>query len=134
MIKNFILDEATVVALQSLATDMGESCSEVVRQALRSYISLKRTRPGSGPPPKLANKLVKKYGGRCCGCGKTIEELRKEKNKYYVNSHKNRLDLHHKDFNPENNKPTNLRLYCKSCHDDIHHPQRVAKREANGKR
>lgn len=32
-----------------------------------------------------------------------------------------KLDVHHKDRNPENNDPSNLRTLCHTCHMRLHH-------------
>ena len=30
------------------------------------------------------------------------------------------LEVHHKDRNRNNNEPSNLRVLCKDCHDELH--------------
>jgi len=37
------------------------------------------------------------------------------------------IDIHHKDFNHQNNNPDNLMLVCRSCHMKIHNPKSVCK-------
>ena len=52
----------------------------------------------------LYRKLAVLYlGGKCIKCG-----------------HTQRLNLHHKDNNPENNEVSNIELLCVSCHQRGH--------------
>ena len=36
-----------------------------------------------------------------------------------------RLDVHHKDFDEQNNDPENLQVLCRSCHMKIHRPKPI---------
>lgn len=53
-----------------------------------------------------------------------IEE--REKKCEICGSTKN-VDIHHKDFNHQNNNSDNLMLVCRSCHLKIHNPKSVCK-------
>lgn len=62
------------------------------------------------------------YGPRW---GKRLKKIIKERDNYICQSKKcdkipKRLDVHHKDFNKQNNNEDNLITLCRSCHLKIH--------------
>lgn len=75
----------------------------------RAYIKLKTeagwtTAHGSA---RKVNELIKDGNTDTCEiCGKV-----------------GKVDVHHKDENPQNNDPSNLKVLCRSCHMKIHHPK-----------
>ena len=52
-------------------------------------------------------RLLKRQAGQCPHCG------------LYFRSD-DRMEIHHMDKNPKNNKPDNLRLLHRHCHDQVH--------------
>ena len=56
--------------------------------------------------PKERRKILKKHNYTCQICGKKT-------------SSKN-LELHHINPLTKRNKPSNIMVVCKSCHDEIH--------------
>lgn len=53
-----------------------------------------------------------KRGWRCPGCGRSRSEVE-------------RVDVHHRDGNPNNNDPDNLVALCKRCHLEGRHQRDV---------
>ena len=59
---------------------------------------------------QLNEKIRKRDGFRCQQCFREQDELRTETNR------KRKLNVHHIDFNKENNNPSNLIALCQRCH------------------
>jgi len=59
---------------------------------------------------QLKEKIRKRDGFRCQQCFREQDELRTETNR------KRKLNVHHIDFNKENNNPSNLIALCQRCH------------------
>ena len=53
-----------------------------------------------------------KRGWRCPGCGRSRSQV-------------DRVDVHHRDGNPNNNDPDNLVALCKRCHLEGRHQRDV---------
>jgi 5-methylcytosine-specific restriction endonuclease McrA len=56
--------------------------------------------------PKQRSDLIRRRGGDCDGCGKRVNA--------------GNAQIHHKNRNPNDDRPSNLRLLCTPCHDKLH--------------
>lgn len=60
----------------------------------------------------LKRKMRRRAGKECERCGVDQSSHREE--------HGQRLHVHHKDRDKQNNEPDNLEVLCKSCHEEEH--------------
>lgn len=56
--------------------------------------------------PSEKEEIIARRGNRCDRDGKIHRT--------------SSLEIHHKDRNPDNNDPSNLRVLCKRHHDELH--------------
>lgn len=57
------------------------------------------------------------------GTARNINELMMKRTQCEICGKKEKLDVHHKDCDEQNNNIENLQVLCRSCHMKIHHPK-----------
>lgn len=89
----------------------------------RAWINVGENTSTESNSRTTARRIYELFGNatRCEKCGK-----------------EGRLDIHHKDENPNNNNLENLMCVCRSCHMKIHRPRKICsvegcKRESSSK-
>ena len=83
-----------------------------VNKSVNGFMTEQTQRKPRKPISKgLAMRLVARSQGKCENCGKNL--------------YNEKIDIHHKNYEPADNRETNLMVVCKNCHKKLTGPRPV---------
>jgi len=87
----------------------------MIKLSLKRKENKKRKSVSKGP----RQLILKAQQGKCAKCKRSFKQLG-------VRGHS-----HHKNLNPNDNKPSNIIIVCPNCHDKIHQTKRKVRVKKN---